>query len=73
MSDIRPCTKVKHFTHADAERHRVGLKACENKKTGNRLHVYSCRFCQGWHVGHDRYKGRAKRYSATAKAHKQAQ
>lgn len=73
MSDIRPCTKVRHLTEADAERHRVGLKARENKKQGNRLHVYACVWCQGWHVGHDRYKGRAKRYSTMATSHKQAQ
>lgn len=66
MMDIRPCTKVRHATHADAERHRLGLKSTENKKRGNRLHVYPCRFCGGWHVGHDRYKGRAKRYGKSA-------
>lgn len=63
MTEIRPCTKVRHLDEASAERHRDGLKSRENKKTGNRLHVYACQFCLGWHVGHDRFKGRNKKYS----------
>ena len=63
----KPCeTKLRHATTSDAQQHMDRIKPKENRKLANRLNVYACVHCGGYHVGHDRNKGRAKRYTGVA-------
>ena len=54
--------KTRHTTVAHAQEHLDRIRPKENRKLANRLNVYACIHCGGYHVGHDRNKGRAKRY-----------
>ena len=40
--------KIRHKTKEDAHSARYSLQ----KKTGEWLRIYKCKFCGGWHVGH---------------------
>lgn len=40
--------KQRHESASAAYAHKYHL----NRKDDDRIHVYHCRFCGGWHVGH---------------------
>lgn len=50
LSKKRSCgTKTRHETQGAAEGCR---RSMERRKADLSLHVYKCRHCKGWHVGH---------------------
>lgn len=40
--------KIRHETQHDAERHIASLR----RKDSDKMRVYRCETCAGWHVGH---------------------
>ena len=45
----KQCTSKKRYpTQTDAVGEMIGIK----KRTGEKLHSYKCKFCNGWHIGH---------------------
>lgn len=57
------CGKIRHATREDAENHLGMLRDArhEPKRRSNRLVVYQCKRCRGFHVGHQRTPRRKKR------------
>lgn len=61
--NARPkCGKLTHLTEAHALDQLRIQKDRDNKKRANRLQAYWCPQCGGWHVGHDRFSGKALKY-----------
>lgn len=61
------CDKVLHLSETAALKQLKALKVTskENKKQRTRLCVYFCATCGGWHIGHDRRRG--KQYAKTGR------
>lgn len=57
-----PCGKFIHLTESAAHKQVEIQGRRDNKKLQNRLQVYWCPGCGGWHVGHDRFSGKALKY-----------
>ena len=66
------CTKFRFPTRGEAEDQAKKYKADsrENRKVLNRLGVYQCHDClvpgttaRAWHVGHNKFKGSARKFS----------
>lgn len=50
----RSCLPKKEFkTKVEAEAQARAMESVHGKKKGRGFHVYHCRFCQSWHVGHE--------------------
>lgn len=50
----RLCRKIRHDSQGAAETHlRASLKRYETCEVADRLVVYPCHRCKGWHVGHE--------------------
>jgi hypothetical protein len=63
MDAPKPCTKIRHKSQADAEKHRARLEAINARfgkvRPGFTLNVYLCPICSTetahvYHVGHKR-------------------
>lgn len=46
------CRKIRHATLDSAGQHLVELVLTGKAKNPKRLHVYWCKRCKGYHVGH---------------------
>lgn len=57
-----PCGKFTHLTEDGARRQMAHDRGKDNKKRANRIQVYWCALCGGFHVGHDGLSGRALKY-----------
>lgn len=56
----RYCELTRKHAHDDKEkafRHRTSMKV----RMGEQVSVYFCRFCEGWHVGHNSAQAKTKK------------
>ena len=62
------CGKVRHYERTEADAALIDLKAKgEAKGKQGEPHVYRCRVCEAWHVGHTRVSAdQSTRVDATA-------
>lgn len=52
----KQCTGKKRFATSGEAADVMFSVIRNNRKKGGWLHVYSCRFCGGYHFGHQRHK-----------------
>lgn len=48
--------KHKHASRGAAEAQLLSLLRMDDTNGRDRLHLYKCGFCDGWHVGHKRLR-----------------
>ncbi len=62
LDNRNACGKYQHLNADDAMKAVTDLSRTENTKLAHRLNAYQCSACGYFHIGHNPFHGRAKRY-----------